>query len=1041
MVDRGPGSEVTTESAVPLVSIRVLGELAFDHGGTDIDPISSSRARSLLGYLICHVDEWQTRERLAFMLWPDSNESQARTNLRNVLHTVRHGAPALEPYLQVSTHSLRWRSAPTCWIDLVAFGEACQRSKHADAGSGDELNALRDAVEAYGGDLLVGCYDEWAISEREHVRGRYLTILRRLAEALSDRGDHAEAIRVGRELTRREPLDEAAYQLLISVHAAAGDRTGALRVYHECASVLQQELGVEPSPTTLRAYAQLTYNIGIEPREKAGGRDWRLVGRTEELDQLKAIWRSVEHGPSHLVLVTGEAGIGKSRLADEFAAWAAHGGAAVCRARAYLAEEDLGFGVVASWLREPHVFDVVRRLDPQSAAELARLVPQITEHRAIPAPGHGADKLLLFQAVTTALTHAGGSLLLVLDDAQWSDVSSLQYVHYALRNAQRGPLLVLATARRDDFGPDHLLQSVVHELRIADQASEIALDRLTHAETRALARSLSGPVFDDGDADALYEDTEGNPLFIVETLKARADSGGTLSVTPKLRAAIDARLARVSGRALDLLGVAATVGRAFTADLVARAARSDEQSLVVALDELWRRGLIRDHSTDSYDFSHGKIREAVYESLGPATRARHHLAVAGALIESDSSTEVVSGQIAAHLDHAGHRDEAAQWYQRAARHAQLRAAYGEAVGFLERAREIARTSEGPNAFTRELAILVTLSTAIAAADSYASHRQHQVLQRAEELTTLLHIDLDPTLLRSRIMSNLCRNRFDEARELAAELAITAARGADEGLAIESEYLLGIGAFWACDLEPARRHLEHVVERFDSSRRDEHLVRFGHDPKIVCCSRLANTLWFLGHADEAMATRDEAVRLAAHIPRTFTANIVKVFAAVLAVDVGDPSDIRLRAAELAIGTDRAWVFDVNAEAFAGFVDLLDGDPEGLGRIARAIEAFGGSSPAPGAISTVTRVLVGAHELAGEPSSGVMAADRALSLDGTRLWDAEILRLRSVFLARAGGRAEDVRRDLRRATQLADARLQVGPRHRIDATLATQVATNT
>jgi DNA-binding SARP family transcriptional activator len=1029
-------------AAEPSVHVRVLGELEVQAEGADSEPVTSARGRSLLAYLVCHPDEWHSRQRLAFTFWPDSTESQARTNLRNVLHVIRRAVAATEPFLEQSAGSLRWRSSPACWTDVAAFTAAVERAETSEPGSDAELAALREASELYRGDLLEDCYDDWVVAERERLRDRSVFVWRRLAEALSGRGAHAEAIAAGREVTRRAPLDEDGYRLRMHFHAAAGDTTGALRVYHECTAILRQELGVEPSPLTRADYERLTRVAEMHPDQSVAAGESPFVGRARELGQLEALWTEAERGRPRLVLLSGEAGIGKTRLAEQVAGWVAHRGATVCSARAYPAEGDLGFGVVATWLRDPEVMAHVRRLTRPMLAELSRVLPELGEPRRVSDSSvDDADRLRLFDACMAALTRAGRPLLLVLDDAQWSDPPSLQFVHFLLRNPARCPLLVLATVRSEEVEHGHPLRSIVASLEIGDKTAQIGLERFDRTHTIALAHSVAGTGLDDSTGDALFADTEGNPLFIVETLRARADAGtgAGARMTPKLRAVIDARLDRLGAEARAVVDVAATVGRSFTPDLLARAGRFEEQVLVRALDELWRRGLIREHGLDGYDFGHPKIRDAAYDTLSPATRRRNHLAIALALIETDPGGTAMSGQIAVNFDRAGELAHAVDWYARAAREALLRSAYSEAVRFLERARELAADLPGGSGQSKELEILAMLSPAIAAADSYASERQDAVLWRATELSTALRVELDPSLLRSHVMRHLCRNEFERAQESAARLAESASRSGDLSLAIESEYLLGISAFWACDLPRARDHFLTVIERFDAVDRVEHAVRFGHDPKIVCTSRLANTLWFLGDRDAAVSTRERAAQLSVDAPHPFSANVAKVFAAVLAVDMGDPDDIRARADELARGGDRAWVFGLNASVFNGYVDVLAGRPVGLRRMRAAIDDLRGAAPAPGAISTLTRVFVGAFELGTDAAGGLDAADRALDLEGTRLWEAELRRLRGVFLARSGASATEVGAELDHAHELAVDRRQASPLQRIAATRAALLET--
>jgi hypothetical protein len=163
--------------------------------------------------------------------------------------------------------------------------------------------------------------------------------------------------------------------------------------------------------------------------------------------------------------------------------------------------------------------------------------------------------------------------------------------------------------------------------------------------------------------------------------------------------------------------------------------------------------------------------------------------------------------------------------------------------------------------------------------------------------------------------------------------------------------------------------------------------------------------------------------------------------VLAVDIGDADDIRARAAELDRGGDRSWVFGLNASVFNGYVDALAGRPGGVRRMRAAIDDLRGAAPAPGAISTLTRVLVGAFELGTDAAGGLVAADRALGLEGTRLWEAELRRLRAVFLAGSGATSTEIRFELVRAKEIADAHLQSGPAGRIEATRSALLETST
>ena len=1003
----------------PSLRVRLLGRFDLRLDDRQLGPIESARGRSLLASVLLHPDVAQSRQHLAFLLWPDSSEAQARTNLRNVLHTLRRADAGVDRILEVTPRTVQRRHDVPCWVDVAEFNAALAEADGADPRSDRMVAGLRSAVDLYAGDLLEGCYDEWLIDERERLRDRYVSALRRLTDALAERGEHAEAIRLGRELARCDSLHEDTYRLLMTMHQAAGDRAGAVRTYHECAATLQRELGVEPSPATQRAYAALMRTEDAEAPVRVGGAS--LVGRKLEWDRLTRCWRDVEEGRSRLVLVTGEPGIGKTRLVEELSAWCTHRGALVASARAYPTEGDLGYGMVISWLRTPAVAAQLRRAGTAHLAELARLLPELGDR---PPTGGGAvdaaeQRRRLFDALARALVAADRPTLLVADDAQWCDEQSLQLVHYLVRVHAAHPLLVVATVRREELDDLHPLRRLADGLQVLDRVSEISLDRLGRADTEVLARHLAGDELDPGRADDLFAETEGNPLFIVESIRAGAGAGRKTGLSPKLHAVIDARLRQLAPPARDVLGVAATVGRAFTAELVGRVAGTDDVTLVRGLDELWRRGVIREHGSDAYDFSHGRIRDVAYGSLSPAARRRTHVLVAEALQRLHAAdVDAVSGQVAGHYDRAGHLDPAVDWYLRAARRAQRMHADLEAVGFLARAHELVSAVPGETHRRRELEILSALPAALGGVDGFTSERMTGFQQRAVEVAGLLGVEPEPPLLRSLVVSRLCRDDFDEARAAAERLLDSARRAEDDGLRIEAEYLLGISDYWGGEFDNARVRFEHVVASFTPADRSEHLLRFGLDPAIVCLSRLANTRWFLGHDDDARRARNEALTMAVDVGHPFSRTTAYVFAAVLALDLGEDAPLREYVGVLEREDLLARPTELGAAALGGYLDVVDGRvDEGIGRIRGVVDRCGSLNPAPGLLATLRRVLVAATEVAGDPEAALAAADEALNAGGSRIWEAEIRRVRAQSMAKLGAPSDEVRAELARATDVA------------------------
>ena len=954
------------------------------------------------------------------MLWPDSTEAQARTNLRHLIHTLRQASPELERFVDVTPQTLWWRDDVPSWVDVAAFDAAQAIADSPEISPAEQLDALRAAIELYRGDLLDGCYDEWVLDVRERFRDRYLAQLHRLVVVLEEDGEHVEAARVARELLRCDPLREDAHRLLMAVQAAAGDRAAAVRTFHECVSTLQRELGVDPSSETVAAYNALLLRPAPDPpdhgaRDVGRGRQARpLVGRDLEWHRLTDHWAESAAGRSHLVLVSGEPGIGKTRLVEELAAWCAHRGALVATARSYATEGELGYGVVTSWLRSGDVIARLRRSPPQDQAVLARLLHELEPTGPSSAADHADGALLrqrMFECVTRNLVDDDRPTLLIIDDAQWSDEPSLQLLHYLLRLEPMRSVLVVATVRREDLDERHPLQSLVAGLQMIDRVDEIALGRLSRSETEALACHTADPRTglrppDMPGMDALYAETEGNPLFIVEAVRAgwaEPDTERTTiprTLSPKLHAVITARFRPLSVEARQLLDMAAVIGREFSAPVLEAALGVEDIAFVGALDELWRRGLIREHGVDAYDFAHGKIREVAYEALSHPTRRRHHRVIADTLLRVHiDDVDARSGDVARHYDRGGRTDDAIAWYCRAALHAQRLHANLEASQLLERSVALVSAMvDTPSKQRREMELLSLLATPLAVTEGFASARLDETQRRAADLAGCLGLEPEPSLLRSMVMSKLCRKDFEQARGAADRLRALAVRSEDHVLLVESEYLLGIAAFWSGRFHPAREHFEEAIHRFDPERRMENLVRFGHDPRIVCGSRLANTLWFLGLTDEARAARDEALAAAEH-DNPFSRGVALVFAALLSVDLGEPDEYR-RFVAMMPRHDEHRPFAIAQDAFTGYRDVLDGDwVGGIGRIRRAIEA-NQVDAAPGQRATHFRLLVAAHEVVNDAVAGLAAVDEALGEGGTRIWEAEHRRVRAVFLAREG-----------------------------------------
>jgi DNA-binding SARP family transcriptional activator len=700
-----PGEEEGALS--PIVHLRLLGGFALEIDGAQV-PVTSPRLRALLALLALQRSEPQSRRRLAFLLWPDSTEAQAHTNLRTLLHRLQTALPGAEQVLQLDQHAIGWRDGIVLEFDVASFVRALVAAE-ADppASSAAVCAALERAVEQYRGDLLPDSYDEWLLLERERLRQLFLESLARLVTVLDERREYARAVEHARRLVQLDPLNEAAALSLLRLHAQAGDRASALRVYHACASRLKAELGAEPGRALRSAYDQLRASEAPVTETPAA---LPLVGREAEWRRLQAAWQGMVAGRPRLLILSGEAGIGKTRLAEELARWIGRQGDVAVAAHCYAAEGSLPYAPVVSWLRSDALRRRLSRLEAHWRAELGRLAPELIGDGAratrTTSLSEAWQRQHLFEALARAVDAVDRPLLLLLDDIQWCDRDTLEWLHFLLRFETRSRLLVVATLRIEELDEAHQTALLLDSLRREGRLAQIGLGPLSRGEAAELAASVMGQVLGSGQQEQVYAETEGNPLFVVEMARAgmfaaeRAVGAGRGSrpatstafgrdgaaLPPGVQAVVTRRLMQVSAPARELLRVAAVIGRSFTAAVLAHAADVDEDTLVRGLDELWQRRIVVEHGTDSYDFSHDKMRAAAYAALGPARRRLLHRRVAEALMAVYAADlDTVSGQVGPHYERAGLGAMAAAAFGRAAEVARRIYANDEALGHYRRA--------------------------------------------------------------------------------------------------------------------------------------------------------------------------------------------------------------------------------------------------------------------------------------------------------------------------------------------------------------------
>ncbi len=1027
---------------IPLLHIRLLGEFSLVYGDIPMVGVNFARVHSLLAYLVLHRHAPQSRQQIAFLFWPDSSEAQARANLRQRLHYLHQALPEADRFLQLTSKTIQWRADAPFIADVVEFehqlalARAAEQTTHTVA----LRTALAAAVACYQGDLLPDCYDDWILPLREQLQEQLLKALERLIQLCEEQRAYAAAIDYGRCLLRHDPLHEPTYRGLMRLHVLNGDRASALRVYHTCATVLARELDVTPNHDTQIAYERLLNLDGapalpvVRSFTAAGA---RLTGRQAEWRRLQTAWRSAVQGRVHFVLVAGEAGIGKSRLAEEMLLWASQQGIHTAHTRAYAAAGGLAYAPVIEWLRTDLLHQVLAHLDPVWLTEIARLRPELlVEQPDLPRPEPLIERWQrqrLSEALARTFLAAATPLLLVIDDLQWCDPETLEWLYYLLRADPQARLLVIGTVRPEEVERDHPLTALLLNLRRTDWLTEITLGPLDAQETALLAAQVADHELNAETAQCIYRETEGNPLFVVEMVRAKPDDwcaepGDAVNdaciahrptLPTKVQAVIQARLAQLSAPARELVNLAAVIGRFFTFAVLAQASGVAEDVLVRGLDELWQRRLVREQGVVAYDFSHDRIREIAYAEISPAQRRILHRRVAQALESVHAANlDPVSGQLAAHYEHAALLEQAILYHRRAGDVAYRLYANEEAINHWTKALDLLKILPvSSECIQQELDVLFALGPALIAARDYIALEVARVYHQAQALcrqvgdTARLFIALWGLAL-----SYGARGNVQAARDLAGQCLRLAQDREDPMLLVAAHAKLGEDLYYLGEFPLAKAHLEQAISYYDPQQHDSLSHIFGgQDPVINNLGPLSHCLWFLGYIDSGLQRSQEVFARGQQVVDPFNRALASACSGVHHA-LRQDWKVALAHNEVAIAIATQWsipallVWPLNGWALAKQERIT----EGIALMQQSLVEVHVFTP------MLRAALAEAYGRVGRVDEGLVLIDETLALvqrTGMVYWNAELHRLQGELLMAQGADKQAVEVCYGQAIQIA------------------------
>lgn len=447
----------------------------------------------------------------------------------------------------------------------------------------------------------------------------------------------------------------------------------------------------------------------------------KIVGREGEFAQLQQQWQSAEQGRAHLVLLSGEPGVGKTRLATELMQAVQSLGAPVLRGGCYEYEATTPYLPFVEALRDwVHATgaEQLRVTLGDTAPEIVKLAPEIeTKLGALPASpplSPNEERLRLFDHIARVLRNiaAPRGLVLFLDDLHWADRGTIHLLHYLLRHLRGDRVMLLGAYREVELDRAHPLAAALIDWNREHLATRLSLSRLSRGDTGALVAALFGQEsISDEFVQGLFRETEGNPFFIEEVVKSLIEQGqiyrennqwqrkqiADLAIPQSVKEAIGRRLSRLTENCVDALRTAAALGKIFPFVELRAVVATNEDQLLDALDEANAAQLLRTDANDTFAFTHDKIREVLYEELNPIRRRRLHQRIGEGLEKLYPAPNGHTSDLAYHFTQSGDLEKSLDYSVSAAQNAERVFAHDDALKFYQQAREAADTLQRADA--------------------------------------------------------------------------------------------------------------------------------------------------------------------------------------------------------------------------------------------------------------------------------------------------------------------------------------------------------
>jgi len=594
------------------------------------------------------------------------------------------------------------------WVDLRSFEQLQHDALVLEAAGRSAFKLHQTMTTLYQGSFLDGVvlgdsaeFDTWLTITRERFHEAHIRALRALALAYRARGQWPDVVNVARIAVTQDALQEPMYRALMEAYAQMGDRATALRQYNSLRETLDRELGVTPLPETDRLRKEILlgrlshkhhhgHHTPSQVHTVPSARDSSpFIGREQEMQMLDVLWATACGGQACVVLISGEVGVGKSRLWQRWSV-RLEPATTLLTTRCLPTTQSLPLAPLADLLRSPVGRHRLKRLagvtPPIWVEDILQLVPDLREE--LPAPSQPPalpvieEQRRLFEALVQSLgIIPDHRVVFVIDDLHWADQATIEWLGYLMHRCHDLPLLLVGTFRPEEADP--ALVGLAAYWGREGLLQRMPLVRLNREEAYLLVSALDGDL---QRADLLYEQSDGNPYFLIELL--RAEPGAMPAALTDL---IALRLDTLPGAARQVLQSAAVLQPEIDIALLYHISGHADEATTDAIEALVKAGLLREHQ-GRYEFGHPLIAHVVDTEMSRARKTLLHRRVAEALeqLAAERPAEV-SGQLARHFREAGDANRAAHYAELAGDRALNLAAPVEAANFYEQALALSPT--------------------------------------------------------------------------------------------------------------------------------------------------------------------------------------------------------------------------------------------------------------------------------------------------------------------------------------------------------------